>query len=200
MGLPTISSLFVLVRTCGLSRYGVLRLWIRIYYMFANMASLNNWRRMRGFSEPIQLEVINLYLTRYQRYICFSPSLRRSWRYRPPDVGLPHIALYISRNLATQGPCPSISVLPQANRNCDEPFEQQCVVFDIRKKPVAWFLQDRVECQFKHRRPTPVPLHQGRALINSRSSLANKGIQEPLLEEYSVAAHVCWIMFSITAS
>ena len=22
--------------------------------MFANMASLNNWRRMRGFSEPIQ--------------------------------------------------------------------------------------------------------------------------------------------------
>ena len=85
-------------------------------------------------------EVINFHLTGYQRYIRFPPSLRRSWRYRPPDVGLPHLTLHISWNLAAQGPCPSISVLPQANRNRNEPPEQQRVVFDIRKKPVAWFL------------------------------------------------------------
>ena len=29
----------------------LLNLTTRVYYMFANMASLNHWRRMRGFSE-----------------------------------------------------------------------------------------------------------------------------------------------------
>jgi len=28
----------------------LIRNWRRIYYMYANMTSLNNWRRLRGFS------------------------------------------------------------------------------------------------------------------------------------------------------
>ena len=35
--------------------------------------------------------------------------------------------------------------------------------------------------------------------MREASQLTN-GIQEPLLEEYSVAAHVCWIIFCMTAS
>jgi len=157
------------------SRCGVLRLWIRIYYMFANMASLNNWRRMRGFSESSQpLEILYCHLTGYSRYIRVPPSLWRSWRYWPPDISFPHIALHISWNLVAQGSCPSISVLPQANRNRDEPLEQQRVVFDIRTKPASRLLQDWVECQLKHRWPTSVPLHQGWVFSNARSISANK--------------------------
>ena len=123
---------------------------------------------------PQPLEILYCHLTGHWRYIRVPPSLWRSWRYWPPDIGFPHIAFHISWNLAAQGSCPSIFVLPQANRNSDEPLEQQRIVFDIRTKPAPRFLQDWVECQFKHRWPTSVPLHQGWVLSNSRSTPANK--------------------------
>lgn len=56
MGFPTVPTILVLVRRNNYFLLSNLKPEItnvghRLYYMFSNMASLNNWRRVRGFSE-----------------------------------------------------------------------------------------------------------------------------------------------------
>ena len=102
----------------------VLKKVLRIYYMFANMASLNRWRRVRGFSKSI-LYFIEIMLMAYHhlRHFCLPTSLWRSWWYRPSNLCFSHFTLDISWDLAAQSSCASIPFLSQANRNSDEPIE-----------------------------------------------------------------------------
>lgn len=51
MGLSTVSALLILVRSMFISLRDITHQGFRVYYMFANMASLNRWRRARGFSD-----------------------------------------------------------------------------------------------------------------------------------------------------
>lgn len=59
MGYQGVAPIFLLVRTSGTFWITISQLrTIRIYYMFANMASLNNWRHARGFSKLLEFSRI----------------------------------------------------------------------------------------------------------------------------------------------
>jgi hypothetical protein len=126
----------------------------RVYYMFANIANLNNWRRERGFCESAveKRRPWTLALTSCEsfRHFC-SPSTRGGSRgHRPSDVSVPHIALDLTRYPAAQGPRVAISVLFEADRDRNESAKQQRAVLDIREKSVERVLQDGVERQPEH--------------------------------------------------
>ena len=97
---------------------------LRVYYLYANMTSLNSWRRSRGFSACPPLIPLNRILILGEiRHLCSPAALRGGRRPRSLDIRLPYFSLYLPRNLVTKGPCASIFVLPKADWNCNEPFE-----------------------------------------------------------------------------
>jgi hypothetical protein len=125
LGSPPVASIFILVGTyiwC-ISKNMSWKI-VRIYYMFANMASLNRWRRVRGFSKSV-IHFIEIMLMAYRhvRHFCFPTSLWRGWWYRPSNVRLSHFALDISWDFVAQSSCASIPFLSQTNRNSNEPIK-----------------------------------------------------------------------------
>jgi hypothetical protein len=79
-----------------------LTLNFRVYYMFANMASLNKWRRARGFSDLIyHTPRILFVLTWTYRHLCLPSALWRSRRHRPSDVRILDFSFYLSWDTIT---------------------------------------------------------------------------------------------------
>lgn len=132
-----------------------------LYYMFANMASLNNWRRIRGFSASGRMLHRPQFNADFLRYLRVSTSLRRSWRYRPSHLRFSHISFNLSWDTATQGSGSTIPLLSQTDWHCNEPLEQQRSLLDVREEPVTRFLQDRIECFLEYGRSSSVSFHQG---------------------------------------
>ncbi len=89
------------------------------------------------------------------------PPRRRGRRHGPPHLSLPHLALNLARNPPAQGARAAVLVLPQANRNRDEPTLQQRTLPQLRAQPAPELLQDWTKRQPQHRRPSPVPFHKG---------------------------------------
>ena len=92
-----------------------------------------------------------------------SPSLWRSRRSRPSRIRVPHVTFNLAWYLTSEGSRIAISLLPQTDRRCDEPPEQQQPVPDIRTQPIPGLLQSRIKCQLEHRRSIAVPLYKGEA-------------------------------------
>jgi hypothetical protein len=122
----------------------------RVYYVFANMASLNNWRRLRGFSESSLVRRTTAPRLTRGRYLCVSPACGRSRRHRSPNSGVPDITLYLAWHPPSQGSGAPISVLPEADRDRNEPDQQQCALPDIRAQSAARVLQDGAQHQPKY--------------------------------------------------
>ncbi len=95
------------------------------------------------------------------RYLCVSPSLWGSWRYRPSDLRFPHISFDLSWDTTTQSSGFAVPLLSEADWHCNEPFEQQRSFLDIREESVTRFLQDRIECFLEHGRSSSVSFHEG---------------------------------------
>lgn len=95
----------------------------RVYYMYANMASLNRWRQQRGFSTFILLFCVLCRLTS-SRYLCLPPPRRRSRRHRPPHLRLPYRPIHLARHPTPKSPCTAISILSAPNWYGHEPSQQ----------------------------------------------------------------------------
>ncbi|KAI3484877.1 hypothetical protein L1887_51931 [Cichorium endivia] len=117
-----------------------------LYYMFANLSSLNQWRKLRGF---------NTFVLR--------PARGRGWRHRPHGGCLPDVAVDLARHLTAQGTGSAVSVLPQADWTRHVAAQQQCAVPVVRAQPVPDVPQDGHERVDQHRRPAAVPPVQGAA-------------------------------------
>lgn len=113
----------------------------RMYYMFANMSSLNQWRRMRGFSKSRFsspelrrfrvscshfLSIPTLFSTfplpsrslsptpahfRSPRHLRPPTTCRRSGRYRPLGSRVPHFAIHLARDLAPESTSAAVPLL-----------------------------------------------------------------------------------------
>lgn len=125
-----------------------------IYYMFANMASLNAWRRERGFSKLPTFSSVD------SRHLRAPPALRRGGRPGPPLLGLPHLALDLPRHPPPQGPGPPVPLLPEAGGPRHVAPLQQRALPHVRAQPLQGLFQDRDERLAVYRRPPAVPLHR----------------------------------------
>lgn len=96
----------------------------RLYYMYANMTSLNSWRRDRGFSESLisaYHEPTHAFPPRHVR----SPStLRRSRRPGSSHVSVSDVSFHLAWNPPAQSACITVSVLSKADRHRYEPSQQ----------------------------------------------------------------------------
>ena len=140
---------------------------LRVYYMYANMASLNNWRRLRSFSASNNTPSWNhndISATVYIRHFRLPTSLWRSRRYRSSNFSIPDLSLHLSRYTPPQSASTPISILSETNWHRDEPYLQQCTLLDLRTKPSSRLLQNWFECQLEYRWSVAIPLHEGTSI------------------------------------
>ena len=85
--------------------------------MYANMASLNAWRRSRGFSKSFDYQILGgecLMQTLSQcRHFCLTTSLWRSWRSRSLVICLFGSSLYLSWYLVAKSASSSGEPVPK---------------------------------------------------------------------------------------
>jgi hypothetical protein len=91
---------------------------------------LQTWQVSISGVEPVDLVSISfrrigVSLIKTPRHIRLSSARWRGWRHGSSHVCLPDISFHLPRHLITQSPRSTILVLPQTNRHCHEPAEQQ---------------------------------------------------------------------------
>ena len=78
-----------------------------IYYLFANMSTLNFFRKARGFS--IFNDLLKF------RYVCSQTARRRSRRYRSSNCCISNFSLNFARNPSEKSSCFAVLVLSRTN-------------------------------------------------------------------------------------
>lgn len=139
-----------------------------IYYTYANIQSLNNFRRERGMNKfkfrPHCGEagaVSHLVATfMLSENINHGLMLRKVWIdfefMNEPLIIVKFWSFLLGTSLA-------ILVLLESNRNRHFTTEQQLFVLELHQKSILWISLDRHECQLVDRWPASIPLHQGAA-------------------------------------
>lgn len=127
-----------------------------LYYTFASLVSLNQWRKTRGFSRRSRYCLL---IHQSCRYVCVATSRWRGWRHGSLNRRLCHLPSHQSRNSFAESPSPPVSLLSWTNWIGHVSSVEQRALFDVRAEPFACILSPRIERVAVYGWSTAIPLH-----------------------------------------